>query len=434
MSLATYPTTVASAGVKEVQEIMLDAYQCLDDGISNKLYFDGSYFDSLGTAIATGVQTTQTTNRPLAGDLYETLYYFDNTEAQRPLVGQGRNYKRIVATAADDGYKYAFPSNLSDENWAVIVIKSGGTSVAGKLKIRSGAGQESVCSFTTSSTANTWERKIFSFKVDGSTNVAFTGSPDFSAITELEITLDAITTQVDVAMVYFANNYLQLIGNELKIRQTCVSEYSIERTLDTAFLTCKQQEERGTGTGKSVMFNVGTKKQDIAVEGLALGDIVKGRNVYTTETINSTNVSNTAIAAGALTKTANLKIDTVYIGNQLMMSYHEATNVPLNAYHYNAGTGVFTFNAFYNGKVPTIKVNSLINLPSIQDKELKLGYVGVFRGKITVNETKYKLYTAKKSQIMFNDLSVNDDFDQENYSYKIYRDDNGVYMTKSLQE
>jgi hypothetical protein len=107
--------------------------------------------------------------------------------------------------------------------------------------------------------------------------------------------------------------------------------------------------------------------------------------------------------------------------------------VPLNAYHYDSSTGVFTFNTTYNGKVPTIKVNSLVTLPSIQDKELKLGYVGVFRAKITVNESKYKLYTAKKAQVMFNDIAVNDDFDQENYSYKIYRDEDGVYMTKSLQ-
>lgn len=433
MSLISNPIAVASAGVKEVQEIMLDAYQCLDDGITNKLYFDGSYFDSLGANVGTGSETTQTTNRPVDGNLYDNLYYYDNTEAQRPLVGQSLNYKRIACGGTENGGRvYSYLANLSNANWAVIVVKSTGTGVAGKFKIRSSSGNKSVCAFTTSATANTWERKIFDFKNNGTPGVTFTGSPVFTAITQLEITLDAISTSVDVAMVYFANNYLEIIGNELKIRQTCISEYAIERTLDTAFLTCKQQEERGTGTGKSVMFNVGTKKQNITVEGMALGDIVQGRTVYTTEVINSANVGNRAITAGVIALTPNLNIDTVFIGDQQLASYHTATGVPLNGFHYNSTSGDLTVNTAYNNKVPTIKVNSAINLPSIQDKGLKLGYVGAFRAKITVNENKYKLYTAKKAQIMFNDIAVNEDYDQENYSYKVYKDNDDVYMTKSL--
>jgi hypothetical protein len=433
MSYISTPAVVTSAGTKTVLNVTLDAYQVKDSFISNKLYLDGSsYFNTLGTAVATGTQATRSTDFPLSGDLYNTVYYFSDTEAQRPLVGRQSNYQRITAPAINDGFKYAFSRDLSSENFFAIVVKSSGTSVAGKVKIRSTASNESVCAFTTSATANTWERKIFDFKNASTAGVTFTGTPNFAAISEIEITLDA-ASNVDVVMFYFVNNYLQLIGNQLKVRQLCVSEYTMERTLDTADLLCRQQVEQSTGTAKSVMFNIGTKKQDISVEGMALGQIVQQRTAYLIETINSVNVGNKAISAGAVTIGAGLNIDSVYIGDQPFTSYHTATAVPVNGYHYNSSTGVFTFSTVYNGKVPKITINNAITMNSVQDRELELGYVGVFRLEVQVNDTKVKQYEAKKAQLMYNDTAVNEDFDQENYSYKVYKDSDGVYMTKFLQ-
>jgi len=432
MSYIAYPQTVTSAGTKAVLEIGLDAYQVKDTSLTNKLYFDGSgYFNTLGTSITSATETTQSTNFPVAGDLYNTVYYFSDAETSRPLVAKQTDYTRITTTVGTDGRKYAVAWDMSNDNFIVVVMKSTGTSVAGTIKFRETGTKERIYSFTTSGTANTWERKIFNKTVDGTAGA--TSDPNWASITEIEVILTSAGS-VDIALVYGANSYLQLIGNLIKVRHNCISEYSIERTLDTADLMCKQQVAQSTGTGKTFSIKVGTKQQDITVEGLALGSIIKKESVYIVETVNDTNVGNKTIVTNTLTLTANLNIDTVYIGGQQYTSYHSASNVPSKAYHYNSSTGVFTFaSGEENGKVPTIKINNLVSLPSIGDENLELGYVGTFRLQKLVNDTKVLSYTSKKAQIMYENGAVNEDFDQDNYTYKIYRDANGRYMTKSLQ-
>jgi hypothetical protein len=426
MSNVVYPSTVTSAGTKTLLEVGLDAYQVKDISLSEKLYFDGSsYINSISSAVTSGTETVSSANLPVAGDLYNTVYFYSDAEASRPLVGRQTDITTITTTGSNDGRKYTLAKDMSNDYWAVLVYKS---SSAGKLKIRETGTKERV--YTLPSSSGSWTRGIFNMRVDGVAGA--TSDPDWSAITVREITLDSAGS-INIAMFYICNNYLQIIGNLLKVRHLCISELTMERTLDTADLLCKQQAVQSTGTTKSFTINVGTKQQDITVEGLALGNIIKKESVYMVDTINDTNVGNKPISAGALTLSASLNIDTVYIGSQQYVAVNSASNVPSKCYHYNSSTGVFTFNTEENGKVPTIKINNLVSLPTVGDENLELGYVGTFRLQKLVNDTRNMIYISKKAQIMYNSQDMNEDFDQSNFSYKIYRDPNGRYMSKSLQ-
>jgi len=436
MSLINTPTVVTSAGTKSVLNVAYDVYQVSDQDIDTKLYTDGSsLYTAISTAVSGGTETFKSVDGPVVGDRYDTTYYYTDTEAQRPLVGQDRNTVIITAPSNDAGRLLDTNYNLTNKNHFVLVVKSAGTSVAGKVKIRSTASNESVCAFTTSATANTWERKIFDFKVNGSTGVTFTGTPNFTVPMDIEITLDT-TSDVEIALFYFVDSYEQIIGNVIKTRLNCVSEYSIDRTVEQADLLCRQQVERSTVSSKSLEIMVSTKKQDLATKGLGMGTQVINRTAYIIETVNSTNVGAKVITAGTITLNVGADIDTVdtvLIDNKRLVSYDSATNVPINGYHYNTSSGVWTFNTLNNGKIPTITVNNAISLPSVQDKELYDGYVGPLRLELSVNDVKVKQYLAKKAKLTFMDTAVNEDFDQENYSFKVYRDNDGVYMTEFLQ-
>jgi hypothetical protein len=436
MSLINTPTVVTSAGTKSILNVAWDAYQTSDRDIDTKLYTDGSsLYTAISTAVSAGTETFKSVDGPVVGDAYDTTYYYTDTEVQRPLVGQQRNTVVITAPAINAGRLYDTNFNLANKNHFVLVVKSSGTSVAGKVKIRSTASNESVCAFTTSATANTWERKIFDFKVSGSTGVTFTGTPNFAVVCDVEITLD-VASNVEVALLYFVDSYEQIIGNVLKTRINCVSEYGIERSVDQADLICRQQVERSTISKKSLEIKVSTKKQDLATKGLGMGTQVINRTAYIIETVNSTNVGAKTISAGAITLNVGADldiIDMVLIDGNRLISYDSATNVPVNGYHYNTSSGVWTFNTLRNGKIPTITVNNALSLPSVQDKELYDGYTGPLRLELSVNDVKVKQYLAKKAKLTFSDTAINEDFDQENYSFKVYRDNDGVYMTEFLQ-
>jgi hypothetical protein len=421
MSLATIATTsITSAGTKQFNEypIYFAGYQVKDDTLTNKLYTEGSSAYS-ATAVATGTTTIQTSRKPLAGDLYNTVFNPADTSVNVPLVAKGKDYTRITGTSINDGAKWTVSWDLSADNIFTIVLKSAGTSVAGKLKIRSSASNESVCAFTTSSTANTWERKSFDFKTNGATGVTFTGTPVFTAITEIEVTLDAITTSVDVAMIYGAGNTLQLIGNRLDYAHPCISEMAFENALEKADLLCGQQVVESTGTSRAISVKIGAKKKDIEAEAIAMGNVIKYKSGYFLELINDTNVGNKAVTAGAITLASGLNIARVYIeGVGNLKKADSATSITEGGYFYTGTT--LTISTIHNGKVPTIYIFNLKSVLTTQIKDLELGYVGWLQIPRKLLNGKYQYVTCKKAQVMLEPETMAEDYDQMNFMYNIY--------------
>jgi len=427
MSLVIATTPITTAGTKQFGDlpIIFSGYQVKDTLINNKLYADNSSaFPS--TVVGTATLNLRTSNSPLAGNLFETLFNPGNTSALRPLVGQKRDYLNINATAINGGAKWAVSWNMSFDNWTALVIKSTGTSIAGKLKFRSSVGNESVCAFTTSSVANTWTNISRSeFKINGATGVTFTGTPVFSNITEVEITLDAVS-QIDVAMIYGVNNYSQIIGEVVGYIHTCVSEANFENNLEMSELLCNQLVEQKTGSGRAVSITVGSKKKDIEAQAIGLGDIIKMKQGYFLDIINDDTVGKRAVTAGAITLIAGLNIALVEIdGVGVLKPFHSATAVPENAYFYTGTT--FTTNPLYNGRVVRIYIWNLTNKATREIKRLEMGFVGFLQMPRRTESGKYEYITTRKAQVTLQTEGFNDDFDQVNFMYDIYPQ-NGTYV------
>lgn len=423
MSLVITTTPITSAGTKQFVDYPTHfiGYQTTDTLISNKLYTDNSSAYP-ATVVGTGSVSVVSTGLPLAGEKFDTVYNPANTSSSIPLVGKNRDITRVACGGtADGGAKWSVNWDMTMDNWFAIVVKSSSTSIAGKLKVRSSGANESVLSFTTSATANTWEVKKFDFKTDGASGVAFTGTPVFSTITEIEITLDVISTSVDVALVYGANNLSQIIGEVITIKHTCVSEASFEHTLDQAELLCGQQVVSKTGSSKAVSLKIGSKKKDIETQAVALGDVIQMKKDYFLELYNDSNVGNKSFSAGAMTLIASLKIASVEIdGVGVLKPVDSATSVPEGAYHYDSSTGVLTVNTLYNGKVPTIFILNYISKKTRTSRNLDLGLVGWLQMPRRSENGKFEYITAKKAQLSLEAEGFNDDFDQVNYMYNIY--------------
>jgi hypothetical protein len=427
MSLVITTNPITTAGTKQFggdKPITFTGYQVKDTLLNNKLYTDNSTAYP-ATVVGTATITTVSSRFPLSGDLFETVFNPGDAISQVPLVGQQRDYININATATNGGCKFSVAWDMSQDNWFAVVNKSSSTSVAGKVKVRSSASQESVLSFTTSATAQTWKVDLYDFKTNGASGVTFTGTPVFTGITEIEITLDAIST-ADIALVYGANNYSQIIGSKIAYKHACVSEADLQMTMEISDLLCNQQVEQRTGSGRNVQFTIGSKKKDLEAQAFAMGDVLRRKLGYFIELLNDQNVGGKAVAAGTITLPASQNIALVEIdGVGTLKPYHSATNVPVGAYHYTGTT--LTVNTLYNGKIPTIYIWNRVSKLTRQVRNLELGYVGFLQVPRKTESGKYEYVTSTKAQVSLEAEGFNDDFDQVNFLYSVYPK-NGVYV------
>lgn len=427
---------ITHAGAKQWVDypIVFKHYQYKDTFISDILYLEGSVAYP-STIVGTATATVQTTNFPISGEVIyhpsHTLSAVDGFTLQSPLVGRRANYTRINATAINGGVKYTVAWDLSPDNWLVVVHKSSTASVSGKVKVRSSVGNESVCAFTTSATTNTWQPSVFQFKTSGATGVTLTGSPVYTTINEVEITLDAISV-ADIASVYCVNAEGQIIGKISGYSHNCVSEFQFENTLETANLLCGQQVERVTGTGRTFSITVSGKKFDMQAEASSMGTSLESRTLYIEETINSDVVGKKTISAGTVTLLASQNISSVYIDGVQLSRVTSATLVPVGGYHYNSSTGVVTVNTQYNGKLPFVKIWNTGSRTTRTVRNLELGYYGYLQAPRKAEESGVIEYiTCEKAMNMLDAETMADDFDSMSVKYYVFPS-NGVYAYKSV--
>jgi len=242
MSLVIVKTGTIQSGAKQFSFIPpnITAYQQNGNSIDTKAYFNSIDPTSPNPTIAVGTATLsiKTVNKAKAVDLFENLYFPTNTEADRPLIDRDTAYVSATTAAANSGFKQSVNWNVTQKNYVVITVKSAQASTAGKLKLRSSVGNEYVCSFTTSATANTRQRFIFAFKDTAFTGVSVVGTPT-NTITEVEVTADLTARDIDVDWVYCVNNITEIIGNLVKIIWNCVTEGSMTDVLSQTEVLCE---------------------------------------------------------------------------------------------------------------------------------------------------------------------------------------------------
>jgi len=351
------------------------------------------------------------------------------------LTTQGQRYTKIDVVAADDGAKLDIGGqDLSSYNAVIIVAKSTGTSTAGKLKIRSSVGNESVCSFDTSATANQWvggagdEARFYEFKVDGATNVSHTGTFDPSSVTELEVTGDTLGTDLSVYEVYFVTGIQQAIGYELGIQQTCVDSMTREVSREMSDILCNQVANSSISSSDSYLINTTFKRQDLKVTAMSTGDILIEREVTVVKKYNTP----IAITSNTATYPSNFKISKVIVGETPLDVYYRASDVPTNAYH-DDGAGTLTFNGLSDGTKITIFYEDTTTFSATVFKALEQGFYGYLSVPQVSENGVVSYLVAKKAQINFVSSSQADDGSTVEIQFKLFADSDGVYVTEAKQ-
>jgi hypothetical protein len=353
--------------------ISMQGYQTKDTGLlSNFVYLNGS--STLArVAVATGTETQNSTNGPVVATQFNGAYD-PATPTVKPQVAQSYDYTTITAAANNDGSTYKVTMDLSRDGLtgvASAVIRSGaGTAISGKIKLRSSVGNESVYAFTTPATT-AWTTFTWNPQVAGS-GVTLTGTPVFSGITLLEITLDALSTSVDVAMVSTANHNKLVIGEKFEFKVLNPDSADFKYGFETAVREAYQQQVGKTATGKKPTFEFSTTLQNLILRALVTGTMTKRGQKYITTRIN--NVGQKTIAAGAVTFSTGLLISSVVVNNQILQPVATTALVTQDSYNYNSSTGVMTFSTAFNGATPIVEIDDSVTVNYNENSNLNLGY------------------------------------------------------------
>lgn len=415
-------------------------YQTQEVFLPVKIYLNNSASTPI-TTVGTGTFNIDNANGPIVADKFNTLYSPDNSDFDVPLVGSNKSYCSITAAAANDGIKIPVNLDLSKQNWMVIVDRSNTASLAGKAKVRSTTGNESIISFTTSATPKKWlgggteVAHTFLFRDETQSNVSFLGTPDFSDITEIEITLDAPGT-MDVAMVYFTEDASQFIGATNEVHFECLSDVAKERNMETSELMCNQLAEMVIGTAKTKSYSFTIKKQNLQVLGLSSGSVAKtiNTNVYTTytspEVLPQTITSGTITLPNANVVIASISVEIAKQNTTLKRFGGAAADTPSLMYHRDGAT--LTFNAEYNGKVPTIMIYDKQDVVGYEDKGLETGPVGYL---VLTQQTQSGGLVqdhAPKAQISLDSTNSADDGDEVVIKLTVMADKNTFTRTVQI--
>lgn len=339
------------------------AYMQLRDTIDRSYFFDGSVpLVDVGTPTKTVFRDGDT---PPSIDLDNNVVSVadQNNEAIRPIATfGGKQYTRFTAVGTGDGTKFTIPAtDFSAYRYVILVAKSGQASTTGLLTIRSTAGNESDCAYTTSATANIWrggsnigEALIFPFRDDADTAVTFTGTPDFNAITEIEVTVDTIANDVSPYEVYFVKDIRQVIGSVVKLNVPCPLSVSREITNEFEAIQCGQVDISQEPNSSSRSFTWETQLVNYSDLAYASGDVLKTDTNTFPEVTISPSKNPQQVTAGVITLPSSAPVygDTITLykdGRKVILSrnYRSSAAAIQNGEFHQSGATV-TVPTIYN--------------------------------------------------------------------------------------
>ena len=386
------------------------------------------------TAVGTGTFDLQNGNRPVVASLSDTVFSPTASETARPLTTSNQRYVKANIVANDDGIKIVIGGqDLSKFNIAVLLDKSSQISTAGKLKIRTSVGNESVCAFTTSTTANTWiggagnNAHFFDFQTNGANGVAHTGTFDASNVTELEVTGDTSGTDICAYEVYFCESVQQAIGYELTIQQSCVDAFSEELSREMSDILCNQVVDSAITTGDIYTLTMTFKRQDLKVIAMSMGDVLRQKEETVVVEYDQKLVvsSNTASYPPQFTNVAK-----ILNGKTPLDVYYQSTDVPSGGY-YDDGAGTITVSGLADGTELTLFYYETKTVSATVFKALEQGFYGYLAVPKVSENGKVRFLIGKKVQIMITGKASADDGSTVDIQFKFYADNKGVYVTET---
>jgi hypothetical protein len=362
--------------------IWLRGYQTNQTLLSNYAYWDNSSVYPI-TQIATGVVVV-TNITPPTQTSQTAIWDPANGVNSVPRVGENRSYATITADAANDGASIPVTWNLTNDGTtgvaSAVIRSTAGTAVSGKIVLQSTSGNSSTYAFTTNADSN-WQTITWTPQVLGN-GVTLTGVPAFSGITSVNVTLNTISTSVDVALISTANNQMLVLGNPFAISLRNIDSADFKMGLEATAREAYQQQYGMTATAKKPTFTIETTLQNDFIKALFSGVMLKNGSYYKTTVINSANVNNQAISgSGTLVNSSLIGKPTpfaeVRIGaNEFLQLWTGSlATLPGRGYYaFTSSTGTLTFGASYYGQVPEVIVDDLVSGDYYQDVSLQLGY------------------------------------------------------------
>jgi hypothetical protein len=302
------------------------------------------------TAVSGGTFTAMTHGVRRADQNYTFRPSHRTTAADRAYLPENAptDAIQITAAGANQGIRITAPFNLSKSFKLCIVVSGTTASVAGKIKIQSTPGtNESVCSFTTSATVGQATRHVFDFQTNGSTGVTWTGTPVFSTVTNIEITLDAAGT-IGLYGIFFTANDFQVPGQILTSRFNCIDEYGREEGYEDAKQMCANSIVGSVGTGRAPTINVTSTTTNQYIEAISKGFVP---TVMIEQRLTKLQGTYTVPSTGPFTVTLPSlpNVDHIMLQNAGMVNITTTGVANDNFALYNPTTGVLTFPASLAG-------------------------------------------------------------------------------------
>lgn len=390
MTLLPITETYQKAGTQQFKlQPLMKAFQYKDSIIKNKVY----WIDSTAYPITpTNMTVTRKSWNKFVGG--ETIY---STSATAPAVGTRYPYVTLTASAINATASIDVGTwDMTNDRYAVVALRSTGTATAGSVKFRSSVGNEVVKDFTLSATSGT----ILNVVVDLQDATLYTGTPVLSAITEVEVQIDADTEDLDVALAYGVQNEMQIIGHTLDYIFECINGISQDGGLSISDIICRQLVSRRVGSGRVPTMTLTMKKSSLQALALSNGDVAGDSSVDHITVINSEDVSGRAISSGRITISTGQTIAFIKVNGTLYQATSTqeilAVNLEEGTYYYNSATGTIDFGGSVEGSIPEVAVVDSLTLPNFDVKGLELGYIGrlyitmeTLDGR-TITETSYK--------------------------------------------
>lgn len=295
------------------------------------------------TVVGTGTRSVVSTAPSAQAKSNGNFFYPSNTTPFNPLRGNNSPTfsLRVVAAAANDGIKLTFatPVDISGDEFASMVVATGTASAAFSIKIRSSTSNESVFTSTGSSVANTFTRSTWRpVNVPTNTLVTLTGSPVFTAVTAVEITL-AAAGYIDLYSFLTAQDQFLIPGEQVRFSFGCIAALEAQRNLDTAEVTCGNAVADLVALKNAPKISITTDEQNFFLTALCTDTLPKNRLTAVATKAGSFVVSGTGTVAlgSGVKEIAKVKANGINLGPTI-------DGLPTDkTYKFDSTTGTLTF-------------------------------------------------------------------------------------------
>lgn len=256
--------------------------------------------------------------------------------------------------------------NFSDTNYFYVVYrKTSGALSAGDVQfvVRSSVGNYVTLTNVKTAAQNEWVYEIFKLQEDGTSGVAFTGSPDFSVRMEVDIIIVNNTDVLEVSKLYGAATEYALPPTEISfdLGDTCLDSLAQEKGIETFDLTCALDLDDKVTTANNPSWSFTVKKPSMLLEAVAYGTVPKPTEIETEQTVELTITSNVAsLGSNVGSGQTYTDVKSVIINGVRQSPSLISVGADLESFQYylNKTGGVFTFRTgeYADGTVVSVVV------------------------------------------------------------------------------